>query len=120
MENVAVVGASPKEKRYSYKAIQLLEEMGHIPIPIAKARQEILDRKVYPNLCDVPNQIDTVTMYVGVARQYIIIEDILKVLPKRVIFNPGTENPAVYDRIKYSGIEVLEACTLVLLKTGQF
>ena len=120
MENVAVVGASQKEDKYSHMAVKLLEEKGHNPIPVAPAQKEILGRKVYSELCDVPNKIDTVTMYVGAARQSAILEDILKVMPRRVIFNPGAENPDEYDRIRGSGIEVMEACTLVLLKTEQF
>ena len=120
MENVAVVGASPKEERYSNKAIRLLEESGHNPIPVNSEYDEILEKKCYPNLSAIPDPIDTVTMYIGVARQSEIIEEIVKLSPKRAIFNPGAENPEVYNRLREAGIEIVEACTLVLLKTGQF
>jgi len=120
MENVAVIGASPKPDRYSYKAMRMLEECGHTPIPVAPALKEVLGYKAYSRLALVPDQVRTVTMYVGPARQDQIVEDILKVQPRRVIFNPGTENPAVYDRLREAGIQVQEACTLVLLRTGQF
>lgn len=120
MKNVAVVGASNKEERYSNRAMKLLEKKGHNPIPVAPARDQILGRKVYPNLAAVPDQIDTVTMYVGVDRQARILEDVIHIKPRRIIFNPGTENPEAYDRLREAGIEIMEACTLVLLNSGQF
>jgi hypothetical protein len=59
-------------------------------------------------------------MYVSPARQDAIIKDIIKLTPRRVIFNPDTENKAAYGPLKQAGIEVIEACTLVLLKTNQY
>jgi predicted CoA-binding protein len=119
-ENVAVVGASPKENRYSYKAMMLLEEKGHNPIPIAPLRKEILGRTVYPSLIAVPDKIDTITLYVGPLRQHSILDDAIRIKPRRIIFNPGTENPAEYDRLEEEGIEVIVACTLIMLCTDQF
>lgn len=120
MENVVVIGASANAERYSNKAIKMLIEYGHTPIPVAPAVDSILDRKVYARVSDVIERIDTVTMYIGPARQVGVIEQIIDLKPKRVIFNPGTENPAEYPRFKAAGIEPIEACTLVLLRTGQF
>ena len=120
MENVVVIGASNNEERYSNKAMKMLAEHGHNPIPVAPAVETILGRKVYARATDAPGKIDTVTMYVGPARQQEIIEQILAIQPRRVIFNPGTENPEVYDRLKAANIEVVEGCTLVLLRTGQY
>jgi predicted CoA-binding protein len=120
MENVAVIGASPKKERYSNKAIQLLDQYKHNPIPVAPGHNSIEGKKVYPSLEDIPGKIDTVTMYVGPNRQDAIIKDIIKIAPKRVIFNPDTENNAAYEQLKKAGINVVEACTLVLLKTNQY
>lgn len=120
MEKVAVIGASEKPDRYSYKAMKFLEEKGHEPIPVAPGKQEISGKKAYPRVEDVPEQLDTVTMYVGPSRQEEIIKGIVKKKPKRVIFNPGTENKAVYKVLQDAGIEVVEACTLVLLRTNQY
>ncbi len=92
-ENVAVVGASPKEDRYPYKAMKLLEGKGHNPIPVAPARKEILGRKVFPSLMTIPDKIDTITLYVGPVRQISVLDEVLRIKPKRIIFNPGTENP---------------------------
>lgn len=120
MENVVVIGASNNEERYSFKAMKMLAEYGYNPIPVAPARERILGRKVYPQASDVTGTVDTVTMYVGPARQEKLFEQIIALKPRRVIFNPGTENTAEYDRLKAAGIEVIEACTLVMLRTNQF
>ena len=119
-ETVVVVGASAKEERYSNKAMKMLAEYGHTAIPIAAATDAILGQKTYARLSDVAVAVDTVTMYVGPARQHELIEAIIAAHPKRVIFNPGSENRAEYDRLRAAGIEPVEACTLVLLRTGQF
>ncbi len=120
MERVAVVGASPLAERYSNKAMNMLAEHGHTPVPVAFKHETIEGEKVYPHLSDIPGQIDTVTMYVGVPHQKDIIDQIIALKPKRVIFNPNTENPAVYDRLRSAGIQIQEACTLVLLSTSQY
>lgn len=120
MENVVVIGASNKPERYSNKAIRMLAEYGHTPIPVAPREQEIEGRKTYARLADIPGKVDTVTMYVGAARQGELIADIVQLAPRRVIFNPGTENPEAYKELNAAGIETLEACTLVLLRSNQF
>ena len=120
MENVVVIGASNKPERYSNKAIRMLVEYGHTPIPVAPREQEIEGLKAYAHLPDITEKVDTVTMYVGAARQCELIGEIVKLAPKRVIFNPGTENPEAYERLNTAGIETLEACTLVLLRSHQF
>ena len=119
-ETVAVVGASPIKDRYSNKAMNMLEEYGHTPVPVAPKHETIEGKKVFHGLSDIKEEIDTVTLYVGVPRQENVIEEIISLKPKRVIFNPNTENPNVYDRLKQEGIKVQEACTLVLLRTGQY
>jgi len=120
MKNVAVVGASLKPERYSHKAMRMLAEKGHNPIPVAPEGGKILGRKAYPRLAEVPDRIDTVTMYVGAPRQAAVLDDVIRLRPRRIIFNPGAENPGEYDRLRDAGVEVIEACTLVLLATGQF
>jgi len=120
MERVAVVGASPIEERYSNKAMKMLEEYGHTPLPVAPKHKEIEGRPVAAQLRELKEPVDTITLYLGPSRQEPVIEQILELKPKRVIFNPETENPKVYERLKSAGIQVQEACTLVLLKTGQY
>ncbi|WP_319244463.1 CoA-binding protein [uncultured Propionivibrio sp.] len=120
MENVIVVGASSNEERYSNKAMKMLSDYGHTPIPVAPKDAEILGRTVYASVTAVPGPVDTVTLYVGPQRQDGLFEQIIGKGARRVIFNPGTENPDAYERLRAAGIEPIETCTLVLLRTGQF
>jgi predicted CoA-binding protein len=120
MEKVVVIGASANPERYSNQAMRMLEEYGHQPIPVAPAVEQILDKKAYASISEVGEQVDTVTMYIGPARQEPVIEQIIALKPARVIFNPGTENQGQYARLRAAGIEPIEACTLVMLRTGQF
>ena len=120
MLNVAVVGASPKSYRYSNHAMSMLAEKGFNPIPVAPARSEILGRKVYPTLSDVPERIDIITMYIRPFLQPQVLEEAVRIKPKKIIFNPGTENPSEYARLEQADIEVIEGCTLVMLTSRQF
>ncbi len=120
METVAVIGASPSQERYANKAMRLLSANGHNPIPVAPKHETIEGKQVYSSLAEVPVKIDTVTLYVGPARQEKIIQEIIQAAPRRVIFNPNTENPSAYAQLKAADIQVTEACTLVLLKTNQY
>jgi uncharacterized protein len=120
MSNVVVIGASNNPERYSNKAMKMLVEFGHTPIPVAPVVTEVEGRQAYARPEDVDTPVDTVTLYVGPARQPDLLEGIIGLKPRRVIFNPGTENPAVYSRLKNADIEPIEACTLVMLRTGQF
>jgi len=119
-ETVAILGASPKPDRYAYKAFQMLREHGHRAIPINPAFDDILGEKCYPKIADAPKPIDTVTMYLGEARSNPLIDEIIAAKPRRIIMNPGAENPALAAEAEEAGIEVVEGCTLVMLQTGQF
>ena len=120
IKRVAVVGASPKEGRYSNQAVALLKEHGHDVIPINPAAGTILGLPVVAHLADLTGPVDTVTMYVTEKISNDLKDDLLALKPGRVIFNPGTENSALREALERGGIETLEACTLVLLRTGQF
>ena len=120
MENVAVIGASLNEERYSNTAMKTLLEKGHNAIPVSLDGKEVLGQKGYKNLRDVPEKIDTVSVYLSPEKQGTVIEDIKAVSPRRVIFSPGAENSSVYKELEDKGIEVIEACTIVMLNTGQF
>lgn len=119
-QRVAVVGASDDPGRYAYRAIQLLLQHGHDVLPVTPKPVQLPGLTVYPDLPSVPVPIDTVTLYVNPRVVESIVEDLLVARPRRVIFNPGTEHPAVARRLEAAGVETLEACTLVLLSTGQF
>lgn len=118
-EKVAVLGASDNPERYSYKAHHLLEEHGH-SVELVSPRYEIIEgKKVHKDLSTLQN-IDTLTMYVNPDISNKMKDQIIKLKPKRVIFNPGTENPELEKSLNEMGIEVEEACTLVLLRTNQY
>ncbi len=119
-ETVAVLGASPKPERYSNKAIRLLREHGHRVLPVNPAQQEIEGLPVTARVQDLPPGVDTVTMYVSPAHSDPLLPALLALKPRRVIFNPGAENPVLEKELQKAGIAVEEACTLVLLRTGQF
>jgi hypothetical protein len=119
-ETVAVIGASPKSDRYAHKAMRMLLEYGHKPIPINPAFEEVLGEACYRKITDVPGQIDTVTLYLRESHSTPLISEILGAKPRRIIMNPGAENETLAEKARGAGIEVLEACTLVMLRTGQF
>ncbi len=116
---VVVLGASPNPARYSYKAVRLLLRHGHEPIPIGIREGEIDGIKIIKGMPQV-NDVHTVTLYLGPARQKQYYDYILSLKPQRVIFNPGTENPELEQMLTARGIETVENCTLVMLHTGIF
>ncbi len=117
--NYVVLGASDKQDRYSYKALMLLNEHGFNVIPIHPKLKTIENIPVRESLDKVTEKIDTITMYVGPEISKTLVLDFVRIKPKRMIFNPGAENPPIYTALKDAGINVIEACTLVMLKTGQ-
>lgn len=118
---VAVLGASPKTDRYSNKAVRLLAENGHEPIPVNPGYDQIEGLSTVRDLSElIPGSVDTLTMYVGPDRSADMADTILQLKPRRIIFNPGAENRELAERLRGEGLDVVEACTLVLLNTGQF
>ena len=117
---VAILGASNKTDRYSYKALNMLLENGHEVFPVHPVLESINDQRVYPSLMDIDDPIHTLTVYVGPRRITPLIPEILKLKPQRVILNPGTESEELKTALENAGIPYMEACTLVLLRTGQF
>lgn len=119
-ERVAIVGASDNPERYSHKALLLLRRHGHEVVPVHPKLTEIEGVAVVPDLSAITGQVDTVTMYVGPAISAGLQEKLTALRPRRVIFNPGAENAALETALTKAGIVCEEACTLVLLNTGQF
>ena len=118
--NVAVLGASNKPHRYSYKAVKLLAEKGHTPFPVHPVVKNIEGIGVFKKLSEIPELMETISVYLSPANSDSIADEIINSGARRVIFNPGAENPNLADLLRDRGFEVVEACTLVLLKTGQF
>lgn len=116
-----LVGATTNPSRYAFVAAGMFagRNLDFIPIGIKKGDvfgKEILDLNAKPELKD----IHTITLYIGPANQAEWIDYLISLKPKRIIFNPGTENPEFFKKASEAGIEVLPACNLVMLSTGQF
>ncbi len=118
--NVAVLGASPKPERYSNQAVRLLARYDYRPIPVNPAFEEIEGLPCFANLAAISEPVDTVTLYLGPARSTPLIDEIVAANPRRIIMNPGAENEALAEAASGAGIEVVEGCTLVMLRTGLF
>jgi len=119
-QRVAVLGASSNPERYSNKAIKMLKDYGHQVFPVHPTEATIESLKVFPKLSDIREPVDTLSLYVGPQNIHLLISDILKLKPGRVILNPGTESEELKTALHNARIPFQEACTLVLLKTNQF
>jgi predicted CoA-binding protein len=117
---VAIIGASPKADRYAYRALVLLREYSYRPVPVNPAFSQILGEHCYARIGDVPEKIDTATLYLRKARSDPLIQEIISKRPRRIIMNPGAENVDLARRAEAEGIEVVQGCTLVMLRTGTF
>lgn len=118
--NVAVLGASGNPERYSYKAVDALAKAGYGVFPVHPSQKSVNDLRCYANLASIEEQLDTVTVYMSEKNSTPLIDEILESGPRRVILNPGAENEELKRRCEEAGIQVQEACTLVLIHTGQF
>jgi predicted CoA-binding protein len=114
-----VIGASPNPARYAFMAATRLHAAGYPVIPLGRRKGRIGDMDIVTTF-PTDNDIHTVTMYVSMKHQEEYYEPILTIRPERVIFNPGTENPEFEKKLLESGIEIEEACTLVMLSTGAY
>lgn len=116
-----IVGATTNPSRYAYLAARMLTEYKHEIVPIGiktgeVSSKEILDIRQKPKV----DGVDTVTLYIGPRHQPEWYDYILGLKPKRIIFNPGTENDEFEQLAEENGIEALQACTLVLLRSNQY
>ncbi len=121
MENkkTLVLGASPNPARYSYLAVNKLSRYNHPVIGIGKRKGKAGDIEIDTGQKPIDG-IDTITLYLNPQNQKQYYDYILSLKPKRIIFNPGAENPELYKPAGENSIQVLEACTLVMLSTGQY
>lgn len=114
-----VLGASENQARYSNLAMRKLDANHHEVVAVGKKNGKVGDIEITADQQQVEG-IDTVTLYLNPNNQKPYYDYILSLNPKRIIFNPGTENDELYDLARQQGIKVQEACTLVLLSTGQY
>jgi uncharacterized protein len=118
-KKTVVIGASENPERYAYRATVMLDRYNHEVVPVGLKEGHINDVKIlkgHPPISDV----DTVTLYVGPQNQASWIDYIISLKPKRVIFNPGTENDEFEEKLIKNKIEPVIACTLVMLSVGTY
>lgn len=119
MKKTLILGASTNSARYSYLVANKLVRKGYPIVNVGRKSGDVAGVAIEPAEI-IHTDIDTVTIYVGPKNQAPYYEYILETNPQRVIFNPGAENSELGERLKERGIEVVEACTLVMLNTGQY
>ncbi len=119
MKRTVILGASSNPGRYAHIATLKLHAYGHPVFPVGIKEGSI---KNIPILVDKPHipDVDTITLYIGTHNQTSWYEYIFSLNPKRIIFNPGTENDWLYKEAQAKGIETLEACTLIMLSVGNY
>jgi len=119
-ERVVIIGASNNPERYSHRALLLLRKHGHAVVPVHPKLAEIEGIPVVADVGMISGPVDTVTMYVGPTISAELQDKLIALKPRRIIFNPGAENASLVAALQKAGIACEEACTLVLLSTGQF
>lgn len=119
MKKTLVLGASPNSERYSYAAVKQLVRYGHEVVAIGNREGEIDGIAIAKDTPQLDN-IHTVSLYLSAANQPAYYDYILGINPRRIIFNPGTENPELSRLARERGIETLPACTLVMLSIGNY
>ena len=114
-----VLGASHKPERYSNLAVNMLKEYEHEFVALGRREREVDDWQIIDGTPELEG-VDTVTLYLNPTNQQEYYDYIVSLNPRRVIFNPGTENPEFQGILEEKGIEVVQACTLVMLRAGLY
>lgn len=118
-KKTVVLGASTNPTRYSHMAVTRLLEKGHEVVPVGIKKGEIEGLSIINHL-EIQPEVDTVSLYIGPKNQEQYVDYLLETKPQRVIFNPGTFNQDLMSRLEGEGVEVMEACTLVMLSANTY
>jgi uncharacterized protein len=121
VKKTVIIGATTDRSRYAYLAASMLSSYHHEIVPIGIKKGELFGVQIL-NIFDKPTieDVDTVTLYIGPQRQTQWYDYIVGLKPKRIIFNPGTENDTLEQLADEKGIEVIHGCTLVMLRSNQY
>ena len=114
-----VLGASENPDRYSYLAVRRLRASGHAVVAIGQREGQVEDVRIQKEW-EINQPVDTITLYLNPRNQAAYQDRILALSPRRIVFNPGTENDDFQAIAREKGIEVVEGCTLVMLSTGMY
>lgn len=117
--DVVILGASDKPDRFANKAQRKLREHGHRVVPVNPALNEVEGVKTVA-LAELTSRPDVITVYLARERMLPLVDEIAGLEPRRVILNPGADDPEVVRALRERGLKVQTACTLVLLDTGRF
>lgn len=120
MKKTVVLGASDNPTRYANRAFHRLKAHGHEAVPVGIKNTDIDGVQIITDKSQPIENVDTVTLYVGPQNQPVWYDYILNLKPKRIIFNPGTENPELERKAQEANIETLHHCTLVMLATDSY
>ncbi|MCC5944899.1 MAG: CoA-binding protein [Bernardetiaceae bacterium] len=115
-----ILGATDNPARYAFRAANMLQNEGHDIVPVGIKNGQVLGKEIIKDKTQIFDDIDTITLYVGTRNQAEWYDYILKTAPKRLIFNPGTENSELQKLAQNKGIQTENSCTLVLLSIGQY
>lgn len=113
------MGASHNPGRYSYLAIKMLKDYNHEVVALGRRARKVEDWEILEGKPALEG-IDTITLYLNAQNQKEYYDYIVGLKPRRVIFNPGAENPELADLLRRNDIEPVSACTLVMLRTGEY
>lgn len=121
MGKTVIIGSVPKPYRYAYQAATMLADRDFEFVPMGIQEGEVLGQQIL-NVYDLPKleDVETITLYINPIRQKEWYDYMISMAPKRIIFNPGTENQEFKSMVQKAGIECIEACTLVMLSTGVY
>ena len=120
MKKTVVLGATDNPARYAYKAVQRLQQHGHEVVPVGIKKAEVGGVSIITDKEQPIEGVDTVTLYVGPQNQPSWYDYIINLKPKRIIFNPGTENQVLERMAEKANIQTLHHCTLVMLATDSY
>jgi predicted CoA-binding protein len=119
MKLTIVLGASANPARYSFRAVERLTEYGYQVIAIGRREGSIGEIPIMTGMPEIEN-VHTISLYLSSDNQVQYYDFILRLCPRRIIFNPGTENRQLAEICREQGIEVVENCTLVMLSLHEF
>jgi predicted CoA-binding protein len=114
-----VIGASENPERYSNMCLNLLHKMGFEALAVGNRAGFVGDVVIHKDMVHF-DEVDTITLYINSKIQEDYYDYFLQLKPRRIIFNPGTENPILEKMAIENGIEPLNACTLVMLRLGNY
>lgn len=119
MKKTVVLGATPDPTRFAYKAANMLVDYGHEVIPVGIKKGEVAGQKILNDKPDL-EEVDTITLYISPQNQTDLLDYMISLKPKRIIFNPGTENDKLMAMAKNNNIQSIIGCTLVMLAVGTY